>query len=58
MDARKIIKSRLQQDSATFYGFDQERANIKGLFSRIAIEGESNSALLIGPKNGGKTTVG
>ncbi|KAG5677293.1 hypothetical protein PVAND_007062 [Polypedilum vanderplanki] len=53
---RKFLKSRLQQDTTTFYGFENEREHIKNLFLR-AKDGESNSALLIGPKKCGKTTL-
>lgn len=56
-NTRLFLKARLQKDTTTFYGFEKERANIKDLFSRTALEGESNSALLTSPKQGGKTTV-
>lgn len=55
-NTRKFLKARLQQDKTSFYGFKNEREHVKNLFTR-AKEGESNSALLIGPKKCGKTTV-
>lgn len=54
---RSFLKERIQKDATTLYGFENERNVVKDLFSRTAKEGESNSALLIGPKNSGKTTV-
>lgn len=56
-ETRKFLKARLQKDKSTFYGFTKERNHIKELLSRTALEGESNSAILIAPKNGGKTIV-
>lgn len=56
-EIRKFLKSRLQQDKTTFYGYEQEKAHVKNLFTQVAKESESNSALLIGPKKSGKTTV-
>jgi hypothetical protein len=57
MEVRKFLKAKLQQDKTTFYGFNNERNHIKNLFIQVAKEGESNSALLIGSKKSGKTTV-
>lgn len=54
---RKFLKAKLQQDKTSFYGYDNERNHIKNLFVQVAKEGESNSALLIGAKKSGKTTV-
>lgn len=56
-EVRKFLKAKLQQDKTTFYGFNNERNHIRNLFVQVAKEGESNSALLIGPKKSGKTTV-
>lgn len=54
---KQFLKQRLQKDSVAFHGFTKERAVIRDLFARTAKEGESNSALLISQKHGGKTTV-
>ena len=54
---RKYLKEKLQKDTTTFLGHEKERDHIRDLFWRTATESESNSALLIGPKKGGKTTV-
>lgn len=56
-NTRKFLKEKLQKDTATLYGFEKERDHIRDLLARTATEGESNSALLISPKQGGKTTV-
>ena len=56
-EVRKFLKSRLQLDKTTFYGYENEKAHIRNLFTQVAKEGESNSALLIGFKKCGKTTV-
>lgn len=54
---RKYLKARLQNDTSTFCGFEKERDDIKDLLTRTAKEGESNSALLLSSRKGGKTTV-
>ena len=54
---RKYLKKKLQKDTTTLVGHETERNHIRDLFWRTATESESNSALLIGPKKGGKTTV-
>lgn len=56
-NTRKYLKEKLQKDTTTFLGHEKERNHIRDLFWRTATESESNSALLIGPKKGGKTTV-
>lgn len=56
-ELRKFLKAKLVQDTTTFYGFDQERSQIRSLFTQVSIQGESNSALLIGADKSGKTTV-
>lgn len=57
VEVRKFLKAKLQQDKTTFYGYDSERIHIRNLFMQVAKEGESNSALLIGSKKSGKSTV-
>lgn len=56
MEVKRNVK-RLLRDSTRLHGFEKECAQVRDLFIRTAKEGESNSALLIGQKLGGKTTV-
>lgn len=56
-NTRKYLKERLQKDAVTVHGFAKERDELKNLFLRTSKEKESNSALLLAQKNGGKTTV-
>ncbi|XP_049290535.1 origin recognition complex subunit 4 isoform X2 [Anopheles funestus] len=56
-NTRKFLKSRLLTDRASFHGFEAERQNIHDLLERTAEHGESNSALLLGPRGIGKTTL-
>lgn len=53
---RRFLKARLKLDK-TLFAFEKERSTVKDLLMRTATESESNSAILIGPKNSGKTTV-
>lgn len=55
--AVKFIKHRLRMDHTTFIGHTAEYNQIKELISRTSENGESNSALVIGPLGCGKTTV-
>lgn len=54
---RKFLKGRLQRDVTTFRGYESEWQHIRDLLSRTAEHGESNSALLLGPRGCGKTTL-
>lgn len=54
---RKFLKDRLLRDYHTFRGFDSERTHVKDLLLRTVETGESNSALIVGPRGSGKTTV-
>ncbi|XP_053676348.1 origin recognition complex subunit 4 [Anopheles nili] len=54
---RKFIKSRLLNDRSSFHGYDAERQHVRDLLERTAEHGESNSALLLGPRGSGKTTL-
>uniref|UniRef100_A0A182Q574 Origin recognition complex subunit 4 n=1 Tax=Anopheles farauti TaxID=69004 RepID=A0A182Q574_9DIPT len=56
-NTRKFIKSRLLTDRATFNGYESERQRIRDILERTAEHGESNSALLLGPRGIGKTTL-
>uniref|UniRef100_A0A1Q3F134 Origin recognition complex subunit 4 n=1 Tax=Culex tarsalis TaxID=7177 RepID=A0A1Q3F134_CULTA len=54
---RQFLKSRLQTDVTNFRGYESEWQNIRDLLFRTAEHGESNSALLLGPRGSGKTTL-
>lgn len=54
---RQFLKSRLQTDVTSFRGYESEWQNIRDLLFRTAEHGESNSALLLGTRGSGKTTV-
>jgi hypothetical protein len=56
-DVKAFLRKRLQCDHTTLYGFQNEMEQIKDLFMRTAKNSESNSAILIGPKKSGKSTV-
>ncbi|XP_053665372.1 origin recognition complex subunit 4 [Anopheles marshallii] len=56
-NTRKFLKSRLLTDRASFHGYEDERQHIHDLLERTAEHGESNSALLLGPRGIGKTTL-
>lgn len=56
LETRKFLKYRLQNDKSSFRGYESERRNILDLLSRTS-QGESNSALLLGARGCGKTTV-
>lgn len=54
---RRFLKNRLLRDYTTFRGFESERTHVKDLLLRTVESGESNSALIVGPRGSGKTTV-
>ncbi|XP_028028671.1 origin recognition complex subunit 4 [Bombyx mandarina] len=54
---RKYIKLKLIEDNVLFRGHDQERNHVYELLRRTVLQGESHSALLIGPRSSGKTTL-
>jgi len=56
-EAKVFLKRRLHLDKTTLYGYQEEKEQIKDLFMRTAKNSESNSAILIGPKKSGKSTV-
>lgn len=55
--AKKFLRDRLLTDNTTLFGYNSESHQIKELISRTVNHGESNSAVIIGPKGCGKTTV-
>lgn len=54
---RNIIKRKLLLPENVFRGHKKERNHLFELLRRTVEMGESNSALLIGPRGCGKTTV-
>lgn len=56
-ETRRFLKSRLQTDATNFRGYETEWQHIRDLLFRTAEHGESNSALLLGPRGCGKTTL-
>lgn len=54
---RKYLKMKIMADNVTFRGHDQERNHLYELFTRTIVSGESHSALMIGPRGSGKSTV-
>lgn len=54
---RNIIKRKLLLPENVFRGHKKERNHLSELLRRTVEMGESNSALLIGPRGCGKTTV-
>jgi origin recognition complex subunit 4 len=53
---RKFLKNNILNNSK-FVGHEKEKQQIYDLLHRTIESGESNSALLIGPRGSGKTTV-
>lgn len=54
---REIVKNKLLNRDYMFDGYPKERQQVFELLKATVDEGESNSALLIGPRGSGKTTV-
>lgn len=55
--AKKNLKRRIMYPDMNFRNNVQERSHILDLVKRTIESGESNSALIIGPRGSGKTTV-
>lgn len=53
---RRILKRNVIQNNV-FQGYTKEHSQILDLLGKTIEIGESNSALLIGPRGAGKTTV-
>lgn len=56
LNVRKFVKNNILNNDK-FTGHEEERENILNLLKQTIEAGESNSALLIGPRSSGKTTV-
>lgn len=54
---RNTIKKKLLLPESVFRGYEKEKIHLSELLRRTVEMGESNSALLIGPRGCGKTTV-
>ncbi|XP_026742040.1 origin recognition complex subunit 4 [Trichoplusia ni] len=54
---RKYLKLKIMADNESFHGHPQERNHVYDLFKRTVAHGESHSALMIGPRGSGKTTL-
>ncbi|CAD0206590.1 unnamed protein product [Chrysodeixis includens] len=54
---RKYLKLKIMADNESFHGHAQERNHVYDLFKRTVAHGESHSALMIGPRGSGKTTL-
>lgn len=55
--ARKFLKMKIIEDNLTFRDHEEEKLHISDIITRTVEAGESNSALVIGPRGSGKTTV-
>lgn len=56
INLRKFLKNNIL-NNVDFVGQENERQQVHELLHRTITSGESNSALLIGPRGSGKTTV-
>ncbi|CAG9573396.1 unnamed protein product [Danaus chrysippus] len=54
---RKYIKLKILEDNINFRNHDEERKHVYDLITRVILHGESHSALIIGPRGCGKTTL-
>ncbi|XP_071444263.1 origin recognition complex subunit 4 [Hetaerina americana] len=54
---RKILKQKILRPISVLRGYSKERLHVFDLMTRTVNVGESNSALLIGPRGCGKTTL-
>lgn len=54
---RKYLKLKIMEDNFTFKKHKQERDHVYDLMKRTIVHGESHSALMLGPRGSGKTTV-
>ncbi|XP_045457641.1 origin recognition complex subunit 4 [Melitaea cinxia] len=54
---RKYLKIKVLEDNIRFRDHKSERDHVYNLISRSILHGESHSALIIGPRGSGKTTL-
>ncbi|XP_050359060.1 origin recognition complex subunit 4 [Nymphalis io] len=54
---RKYLKLKILEDNIRFRDHESERNHVYNLISRSIMHGESHSALIIGPRGCGKTTL-
>lgn len=54
---RKYLKLKVLEDNITFRKHEKARSHIYDVMKRTVSGGESHSALMIGPRGSGKTTV-
>lgn len=54
---RKYLKLKVLEDNLRFRDHKSERDHVYNLIFRSVLHGESHSALIIGPRGCGKTTV-
>ncbi|CAF4833245.1 unnamed protein product [Pieris macdunnoughi] len=54
---RKYLKLKIIEDDVKFRGHENERQHVYDLFMKSIEQGESHSALILGPRGCGKTTL-
>lgn len=54
---KKYLKLKILEDNITFRDHDIERKHVYDIIIKTILHGESHSALVIGPRGCGKTTV-
>lgn len=54
---RKCLKLKVLEDNITFRKHEKARNHVYDVMKRTISGGESHSALMIGPRGSGKTTV-
>ncbi|CAK1548822.1 unnamed protein product [Leptosia nina] len=54
---RKYLKLKIVEDNINFRGHENERKHVYDIFMKSIQQGESHSALIIGPRGCGKTTL-
>lgn len=57
IDKVRLLLKRNILHNDTFYGYEKEYVQVLDLLKKTIEISESNSALLIGPRGAGKTTV-
>ncbi|GAB0088522.1 Origin recognition complex subunit 4 [Sergentomyia squamirostris] len=54
---RKYLKNSIFTNKSLVFAYENQRKHIEELFRRASADGESNSAILIGPRGSGKTAL-